>query len=69
MASLYFICPKTRRRGPTGIETDLPTLQKSWSERLNINCQHCGEVHETSVRELYVDTALDDYMLATSKGA
>jgi hypothetical protein len=64
MSALYFICPNTKQRASTGIETDARTLQMSWSKKLKINCPHCGEVHESSIRDVYVDGALDEYMAA-----
>jgi hypothetical protein len=60
MAILFFTCPNTRQRAPTGIETDVKNLRATWSERLKIHCSLCGEVHEMTVRETYVDSALLD---------
>ena len=31
MASLFFICPKTRHKASTGIETDAKSLQAAWT--------------------------------------
>jgi hypothetical protein len=59
MASLLFICPKTNQQAPTGIETDVQSLSASWKAALKVICPHCGEVHEISVRETYINGALD----------
>jgi len=60
MASLLFTCPKTNQRAPTGIETDVQSLSISRKETLKVNCPRCGEVHEISVRETYINGALSD---------
>jgi transcription elongation factor Elf1 len=60
MAVLFFTCPNTRQRAPTGIETDVQSLRATWSERVKIHCSLCGGVHEMSVRETFVDSALLD---------
>jgi hypothetical protein len=60
MALLLFACPKTNRQAPTGIETDVQSLSASWKAILKVNCPHCDEVHEVSVRETYINGALDD---------
>jgi hypothetical protein len=36
------------------------SLRATWSERLKVNCSLCGEVHEMTVRETFVDSALLD---------
>jgi hypothetical protein len=60
MAPLLFTCPKTNQRAPTGIETDVQSLSISWKETLKVSCPRCGEVHEISVRETYINGALTD---------
>jgi hypothetical protein len=60
MASLFFTCPRTHRQAPTGIETDVQSLSASWRAMLKVNCPHCGKVHEISVRETYINSALQD---------
>jgi hypothetical protein len=60
MASLLFVCPKTNQQAPTGIETDVRSLSASWKATLKVNCPYCGEVHEISVRETYINAALSD---------
>ena len=60
MASLLFTCPKTRRQAPTGIETDVQSLRAAWSRTLKVQCPLCGEMHEISVRETYINGALHD---------
>jgi phage FluMu protein Com len=58
MTSLLFHCPRTDQQAPTGIETDVQSLRASWKATLKINCPHCGEVHEISVRETFINSAL-----------
>jgi hypothetical protein len=36
------------------------SLSASWKAMLKVNCPHCGQVHEISVRETYIDSALQD---------
>jgi hypothetical protein len=60
MASLFFTCPITDQQAPTGIETDVQSLQAAWKATLNVKCPHCGEVHQISVRETYINGALRD---------
>ena len=58
MSSLFFTCPTTHQQAPTGIETDVQSLRAAWKATLNVKCPHCGEVHEISVRETYINGAL-----------
>ena len=60
MAFLFFTCPTTHQHVPTGIETDVQSLQAAWKAMLKVKCPHCGEMHEVSVRETYLNGALDD---------
>jgi hypothetical protein len=60
VASLLFICPKTRQQASTGIETDVQSLRAAWSKKLKVHCSLCGEEHEISVRETYIKGALHD---------
>jgi hypothetical protein len=60
MPPLLFVCPKTNKRVPTGIETDVQNLQAFWKETLKVKCPHCSEMHEISVRETYINSALSD---------
>jgi hypothetical protein len=60
MGSLLFNCPKTHQNASTGIETDVQSLRASWKATLKINCPHCGEVHEVSVRETFINGTLQD---------
>jgi hypothetical protein len=60
MAPLLFICPKTNQQVPTGIETDPQSLGAAWKATLKLTCPHCGEVHEVSVRETYINGVLSD---------
>ena len=36
------------------------SLSAAWSGTLKVNCPHCGEVHEISVREVYINGAIED---------
>jgi hypothetical protein len=58
MAALFFTCPTTHQQAPTGIETDVQSLRAAWKATLNVKCPHCGEVHEISVRETYINGGL-----------
>jgi hypothetical protein len=60
MALLLFACPKTYQNVSTGVETDARSLSASWKTTLKVKCPHCGEEHEISVRETYVQGALAD---------
>ena len=60
MATLLFNCPKTHQQAPTGIETDVKSLSAAWKATLKLNCPLCGEVHNISVREAYLNGALED---------
>jgi hypothetical protein len=60
MAPVLFICPKTNQQSPTGIETDAQSLSASWRATLKVNCPCCGEVHEISVSETYINGVLQD---------
>jgi hypothetical protein len=59
MASLFFTCPTTHQQAPTGIGTDVQSLSTSWRAILKVNCPHCSEMHEISVRETYLNSMLD----------
>jgi hypothetical protein len=56
----FFNCPRTHQHASTGIETDVQSLCAPWKATLKINCPHCGEVHEVSVRETFINGALQD---------
>jgi hypothetical protein len=60
MSQLIFVCPKTNQRAPTSIKTDVQSLSASWNTVQKVNCPHCGEIHEISVRDTYLDGALFD---------
>jgi phage FluMu protein Com len=36
-------------------------LRAAWKATLNVKCPHCGEVHEISVREKYINGALKQF--------
>jgi hypothetical protein len=67
MAPLLFICPKTHQQAPAGIETDIQSLSASWRATLKVNCPHCGEVHEISVRETYINGVLSDARIGCAR--
>ena len=56
---LTFTCPKTKDRTPTRVETDAQTLCASWKSRLLVKCPSCGGMHEISVRDAYLNGAVD----------
>ena len=56
MPALFFTCPSTNQRGPTGIQADVKSLRKSWSKTVTVNCSLCGRVHKFAVRELYTES-------------
>jgi hypothetical protein len=60
MASLLFTCPKTQQQASTGIGTDVQSLRAAWEAILNVNCPLCGGVHEISIRETYINGAIED---------
>jgi hypothetical protein len=60
MPVLVFTCPNTDQETPTRIATDVKTLSAAWKRTLQIACPHCGQVHRTSVREAYIESALRD---------
>jgi len=60
MAPLLFTCPDTNQQAPTGVETDVQSLRASWTSTLKIDCPQCGKVHDISVRDTYINGALDD---------
>jgi hypothetical protein len=55
MAELLFTCPTTQQHASTGIETDAQSLRAAWKARLKVHCPHCGEDHEISIRETYIE--------------
>jgi hypothetical protein len=59
MGSLLFTCPDTNQQFPTGVETDVESLRASWASTLKVDCP-CGKVHRISVRDTYINGALDD---------
>jgi hypothetical protein len=61
MAALFFTCPTTYEQAPTGIETDVQSLQAAWKAIVKVDCPHCGGVHEISVRETYINATLDAF--------
>jgi transcription elongation factor Elf1 len=60
MGSLLFTCPNTNQQVSTGVETNVQSLRAAWTSTLKVNCQQCGQIHEISVRDTYLNGALDD---------
>ena len=60
MAALFFICPKTRHKASTGIETDANSLQAVWTGTMQVACPHCHAVHDISVRDTYFEAVAQD---------
>jgi phage FluMu protein Com len=60
MAALFFICPKTRHKAPAGIETDAKSLQAAWTGTMKVDCPHCREVHDISMRDTYIERVAQD---------
>ena len=56
---LIFTCPKTKERASVDIGTDAQNLRASWKSRFQVKCPYCGEDHEISVRDAYLDGAID----------
>ena len=54
MTEMLATCTTTKQQFSAGIVTDAQSLQKSWKKVLKVNCPHCGEIHEVSVREAYL---------------
>jgi hypothetical protein len=67
MPSLLFNCPKTNQQVSTGIGTDVQSLRASWKTTVKVNCPHCGEVHEMSVRETYLEGVLPNRLVAPGR--
>jgi transcription elongation factor Elf1 len=60
MSVLFFTCPNTNQRAPTGVQMDVQSLRASWSKQAKVNCSLCGNVHEFAFRELYTESTLRD---------
>jgi transcription elongation factor Elf1 len=56
---LIFTCPKTKERASVDIGTDAQNLRASWKSRFQVKCPYCGQDHEISVRDAYLDDAID----------
>ena len=59
MSPLLFVCPNTNQQIPTGIQTDVQSLSACWKAMLKVDCPQCGKVHQISVRETYIEGALN----------
>ncbi|MBN8935834.1 MAG: hypothetical protein J0I13_05940 [Rhizobiales bacterium] len=51
MERLHFTCPNTGRDIDVGIDSELETLLRIRSDRIDAQCPVCGERHEWQVRE------------------
>ena len=60
MAPLLFTCPTTHRRAPTRVEIDPKSLAAAWKRTLKVECPHCGEMHQVTVRDAYIAFAIQD---------
>jgi hypothetical protein len=56
---LIFTCPETKERASVDIGTDAQNLRAAWKSRFQVKCPYCGEDHEISVRDAYLDDAID----------
>jgi hypothetical protein len=56
---LLFTCPNTSQKLSTGVEMDVPGLRAHWNSTLRLDCPHCRDVHDISVRQVYMDAALE----------
>jgi phage FluMu protein Com len=43
-----------------GVIKCVQSLQAAWKATLKVKCPHCGGVHEISVRETYINGALQE---------
>jgi hypothetical protein len=66
---IFFTCPTTRQKVPTGVEMDVQSLQALWNTTLKVDCLCCGAAHEISIREAYLDSALADASELLDRGA
>ena len=57
---LFFTCPTTHRRAPTRVEIDPKSLAAAWKRTLKVQCPHCGEMHQVTVRDAYIAFAIQD---------
>ena len=42
MASLFFTCPTTHQQAPTGIQTDVQSLQAAWKANRMLAADYAG---------------------------
>ena len=59
MACLLFTCPNTNLKVPTGVEMDVQGLRAHWKSTLKLDCSHCDDVHDVSVRDVYLNSAVE----------
>jgi hypothetical protein len=69
MPELEIACPKTQLRVPTGIARNVESLVLTWALKLEVKCPHCGEEHEITVREAYLDGVLRAALSKRRRGA
>jgi hypothetical protein len=51
-------CARRRWLRDLSRSTDAQSLRASWKATLKVDCPYCGAVHEISVREAYIDSAI-----------
>jgi predicted RNA-binding Zn-ribbon protein involved in translation (DUF1610 family) len=51
MERLVFFCPRTGREVDVGIESELQTLLRIRTNKVQARCPRCGERHEWLVRD------------------
>jgi hypothetical protein len=57
MAPLFFTCPTTHRKAPTGIDTDVQSLRAAWKATLIVKCPHCARAVTHSPSRAGVDAS------------
>jgi hypothetical protein len=62
MVTLIFVCPATGEEVSTGLEVDLPTLQRS--ELGRVYCPHCRQQHQMAGIKYWLSEV---YLLETGR--
>lgn len=62
-APLSIRCPSTGQPLMTGIATDAESLAKKWHSDIRIPCKSCGEVHEFTLRDVFLAQAVSAFTL------
>ena len=67
MTEMLATCPTTEKQFSLGLRTDVQSLQAVWNKVIQVKCPHCGKCHhEVSVREAFVQGALNDRLVWAS---